>query len=148
MTGLLPPTPAVLRAYRASTYTAGRVVARVGQRPDGVTGRWAGRDLVLLSACNPGGRRLPDGWNRRMMDRLRETLRGTDHADGEGRLGRWSEPLLLAAMSPRRGLVLARRFRQNAVVVLRDYRPARLLLLAGPGSRTSVSSRPDAGAGR
>ncbi len=132
MTGLLPPTPAVLRCYRLSTYRAGAVAARVGHRPRGVAGRWAGRDLVMLSACNPGGRRLPDGWNRRMMARLRDALRGIALVEGEGCFRRWSEPLLLAALAPRRGIVLARRFRQNAVILLRDRRPARLVLLTAP----------------
>lgn len=135
MTGLLPPTPSVLRAYRRSTYMASGLVAHVGHPPVGLSRRWSGRDLVLLSACNPGGRRLPDGWNRRMMARLHEALRRHDRADGEGRLGRWSEPLLLVAIAPARGLMLARRFRQNAVILLRDRRPARLILLTEPGRR-------------
>ncbi len=131
MTGLLPPTPAVLRSYRSSTYRAGTVVARIGRRPAGLHGRGP-VPSVLLSACNPGGRRLPDGWNRRMMRCLGETLRRVAHVPGEGRLRQWSEPLLLAAMVPARAIVLARRFRQNAVVVLHPGRPARLLLLAAP----------------
>ena len=91
---------------------------------------WAGRDLVLLSACNPGGRRRPDGWNARMMRQLRGTLRHLDHAQGEGSDRGWSEPLLLVAVAPARGIVLARRFRQNAVILLHDRRPAKLVLLA------------------
>lgn len=56
MAGILPPTPGVHRAYRLSTYhAAGLPVIRIGHRP-----RWHGRapagDIVLLSACNPGGR--------------------------------------------------------------------------------------------
>lgn len=132
MTGLVPPTPAVLRAYRLSTYTAGGIVAHVGRRPGPMPRHWAGRDLVVLSACNPCGRLRPDGWNRRMMDHLREALRGFSCAEGEGRLGRWSEPLLLVAIAPARGFCLARRFRQNAVILLRDRRPARLVLLTAP----------------
>ncbi len=131
MTGLLPPTPAVLRSYRLSTYRAGTVEARIGRRPVGLDGR-VRVPSVLLSACNPGGRRLFDGWNRRMMQRLAETLRRVAHVQGEGRLRQWSEPLVLAAMTPARAIVLARRFRQNAVVVLHPGRPARLLLLAAP----------------
>ncbi len=120
----------MLRSYRLSTYQAGGVVARIGQRPSGLDGQHD--PLVLLSACNPGGRRLPDGWNRRMMRRLGEAMRRIPCVEGEGRLGRWSEPLVLAAVAPARGIVLARRFRQNAVVVLQPRRPARLLLLAAP----------------
>ena len=140
MTGLLPPTPAVLRSYRLSTYCAGTVVARIGWPPVGLDGR-SRVSLVLLSACNPGGRRRSDGSNRRMMRRLGEAMRRIAHVTGEGRLGRWSEPLLLAAMAPARGIVLARRFRQNAVVVLRCSRPARLVLLAGTGAVPSLAGR-------
>lgn len=129
MTRLLPPTPAVLRAYRASTYVAGGIEIRIGQRPPPIPARWAGRSLVLLSACNPGGRRRPDGWNRRRMMALRAALHRVSIAEGEGRLDTWSEPLLLAAMAPRRGIVLARRFGQNAIVVLPRDRAARLVLL-------------------
>ncbi len=121
----------MLRSYRLSTYRAGGVVARIGRRPVGLDGR-VRVPLVLLSACNPGGRRMPDGWNRQAMRRLDEAMRGIPRVEGEGRLGRWSEPLVLAALAPARGIVLARRFRQNAVVVLQPRRPARLLLLAAP----------------
>lgn len=130
MTGLVPPTPAVLRSYRRSLYVAGGVSVRVDRRPEAMPARWAGRDLVLLSACNPSGRRRPDGWNRRMMHGLRGALRDLDHAEGEGRYRRWSEPLLLVAVAPARGIAMARRFRQNAVILLHDRRPAKLVLLA------------------
>ncbi|MCE2565792.1 DUF3293 domain-containing protein [Komagataeibacter sp. FNDCF1] len=130
MAGILPPTPAVHRSYRLSTYHAsGLPPVRIGHRP-----RWpkvAPRgDIVLLSACNPGGRRRADGWNRRMMGHLASALAGVAHVSGEGRLGRWSEPLYAARMPLARGIVLARRFRQNAVVVLHGNRPARLVYLA------------------
>lgn len=130
MTGIRPPAPAALRAYLASTYAADGIVARIGRRPARLPARWTGRDLVLLGACNPGGRRRPDGWNRRMTTRLRQLLHRCDHADGEGRLGRWSETMLLVAIPPAAGIRVARRFRQNGVVLLRDRRPARLILLA------------------
>lgn len=129
MTGSLPPTASVLRSYRSSRYSAGPVTVWIGVRPAGVPASWRGRDLALLSAANPGGRRRPDGWNRRMMARLSETLRRIPHWHGEGRLGRWSEPLLLAAIGRRRATVLARRFRQNAIVQVRAGRNAALVLL-------------------
>ncbi|GCE91529.1 hypothetical protein MSKU15_3130 [Komagataeibacter diospyri] len=130
MTGIAPPTAAVHRAYRLSTYHAhGLPVIRIDQPP-----RWRGRapkgDIVLLSACNPGGRLRADGWNRRMMRELARHLRGVPHALGEGRSGRWSEPLYAVRVPLARGLRLARLFRQNAVVVLHGTRPARLVYLA------------------
>ncbi|ATU73612.1 hypothetical protein CFR78_05975 [Komagataeibacter rhaeticus] len=130
MAAILPPTPAVHRSYRLSTYhVPGLPVVHIGHRP-----HWRGMvprgDIVLLSACNPGGRRRADGWNRRMMRRLASALAGLPHVLGEGRLGRWSEPLYAVRVPLARGLVLARRFRQNAVVVLHGNRPARLVYLA------------------
>ncbi|CAM2980255.1 hypothetical protein CFR75_04530 [Komagataeibacter xylinus] len=130
MAAIVPPTPAIHRSYRLSTYhVAGLPVIRIGYRP-----HWRGRvptgDIVLLSACNPGGRLRPDGWNRRMMAHLARALHGLPHALGEGRLGRWSEPLYGVRVELARGLGLARRFRQNAVVVVHGNRPARLVYLA------------------
>ncbi len=129
MSGILPPTPAVLRSYRLSTYRAGPVVARVGRVPRGMTGYGPRETLAMLSAANPGGRLMPEGWNRRAMRRLEQALRRVPHVAGEGRLGRWGEPLLLARLPARPAAILARRFRQNAIVVLRRDRPARLVLL-------------------
>jgi hypothetical protein len=129
LTGSLPPTASVLRSYRSSRYSAGPVTVRIGRRPAGLPRSWRDLDLALLSAANPGGRRRPDGWNERMMARLSETMRRIPHCRGEGRLGRWSEPLLLAAIGPRRAAVLARRFRQNAIVRVRAGRDAVLVLL-------------------
>ncbi|ARW17850.1 DUF3293 domain-containing protein [Komagataeibacter europaeus] len=130
MAGIVPPTAAVQRAYRLSTYHAhGLPVIRIGQPP-----RWRGRvpegDIVLLGACNPGGRRYMDGWNRRMMRALARRLHGVPHVLGEGRLGQWAEPLYAVQVPLARGLRLARLFRQNAVVVLHGRRPARLVYLA------------------
>ncbi len=129
MTGSLPPTPSVLRSYRLSLYQAGPVAVRIGRRPQGLPAGWRRCPLTLLSAANPGGRRMPDAWNSRMMARLRSALRRVAHRPGEGRLGRWSEPLVLAALGVPQAAVLARRFRQNAIVRVRHGQGAVLVLL-------------------
>ncbi len=130
---VLAPTPAILRSYRLSRYEAGGAVLRVGCRATGLEAGWEshlkGRGLVLLSACNPGGRRQHDGWNDRMMRRLAETLRRVPHMPGKGVLGIWSEPLVLAAIDSRRSLVLARRFRQNGVILIGRDRRVKLRIL-------------------
>ncbi|WP_075631543.1 DUF3293 domain-containing protein [Novacetimonas hansenii] len=130
MSGILPPSAATCRSYRLSTYHAASLpVVRVGQRPDdaGLPRRGT---VVMLSACNPGGRRRTDGWNTRMMARLAHDLRHVPHYPGEGRLGRWSEPLYVVKMGLAPALRLARRYRQNAVVVVRRGQAARLVYLA------------------
>lgn len=129
MSGVRPITPALLRSYRLSVYSAGGVSVRVGRiaRRSMIEGTNA---AILLSACNPGGRRRPDRWNLRMMTRLAERLRRTPSATGEGRLGEWSEPLFAVAAPLARGVRLARMFRQNAVVLVQTGRKAQLVLLA------------------
>ncbi|MBO1361169.1 DUF3293 domain-containing protein [Acetobacter sacchari] len=129
MSGVRPITPAILRSYRLSVYSAGGVSVRVGRiaRRNMIEGANA---AILLSACNPGGRRRPDGWNRRMMERLEEALHGMPTATGEGRLGGWSEPLFAVDAPLARGMRLARMFRQNAVVLVKMGRRTRLVFLA------------------
>ena len=77
---------------------------------------------------------MPEGWNARMMARLRTAARRLPTAEGEGRGWGWAERHLLVAADPRRAAVLARRFRQNAMVVVRVGAPARLVLLPGATS--------------
>ncbi|MDG6094321.1 DUF3293 domain-containing protein [Acetobacter sp. AN02] len=127
--GGLRPTPSILRAYCLSTYTAGSITVRIGRPPRGMCSRHA--DIVMLSACNPGGRRKADGWNERMMWQLRRDLAGAESCEGEGRLGRVAEPLIAVRMPLARALRLAARYRQNAVVLLRGTQKARLLFLPG-----------------
>ncbi|ACI50370.1 conserved hypothetical protein [Gluconacetobacter diazotrophicus PA1 5] len=133
MTGLRPVDPATARAYRLSLYRAGGLSVRTGRRPvpDDDAGAWWRRgDILFISASNPGGGRRPDGWNHRMMRHLAASLPGVTLHAGEGRLGRWSEPLFAVALPLARGQVVARRFRQNAILLVRNGRPARLLFLA------------------
>ena len=118
MPAIRPPSPAILRAYTMSRYSAGAVVARVGSPARGLRADQARTRLVFLGACNPGGRRRPDGWNCRMMRRLRCVLRRIRFIEAMGSLGRWSEAMLMAFMDPRRAAVVARRFGQNAIVVV------------------------------
>jgi hypothetical protein len=72
---------------------------------------------------------MPPGWNARMLARLRQAARRLPAAEGHGGDGRWQERHLLLAADPRRIAVLARRFRQAAIVTVRVGRPARLWLM-------------------
>ncbi|MGX9965854.1 DUF3293 domain-containing protein [Roseomonas sp. F4] len=122
-------TPRLLRAFRATRYEAAGAVARIGQRSpalDRLLRRAGVRAAGFVTAWNPYSRRMPEGWNRHMQDRLREAARGRLLAEGFGRAGGWSEHHLLLAGDPRRLRVLARRFRQHAVVLVAVGRPARL----------------------
>ena len=129
MSGITPPSASTLRAYRLSRYSAGDIVTYIGARPKGPRQDQGRMTLVLLGACNPCGRRRPDGWNARMMERLRLVLRRVRFIEASGSLGPWSESMLAAPISPRKAVVVARRFRQNAVVVISTNRRTKLVLL-------------------
>jgi hypothetical protein len=92
--------------------------------------RLGARQGVILTAWNPFGRRHPEGWNRRAAARLAQVLRRLPALRADGALRRWSEEGLLLPGDPRRAMLLARRFRQGGVVVLRRGAPARLVVLA------------------
>lgn len=122
----------LLAAYRRTDYEAAGAVARIGQCSAGIDAllrRFGAREGAFVTAWNPWSRRMPPGWNARVMARLREAARRLPSVEGEGRAGGWSEQHLLLVADPRRAAVLARRFRQSAVVVARIGAPARLVLL-------------------
>jgi len=116
--------PRLLLAYRATRYEAAGRLVRIGRRHDlPLPG-----PAAFLTAWNPLSRRMPGGWNARMQQRLR-ALAPAILAEGWGRGRGWAEQHLLAAGDPRRIAVLARRFRQHAIVLVAPRRPARLLLI-------------------
>lgn len=125
-------TPALHRAYRATDYEAGGAVARLGRRSaavDAVLARLGRAQGAFVTAWNPFSRAMPWGWNDRMGRRLHEATRRLPRAEGWGRAPGWGEQHLLLATDPRRAAVIARRFRQNAIVVVRRGQKARLKLL-------------------
>ena len=128
MPAIRPPTAAILRAYTMSRYSAGAVVARIGSPAQGLRADQARTSLVFLGACNPCGRRRPDGWNSRMMRQLRCVLHRIDFIEAVGSLGRWSEEMLMASLDRRQAAVVARRFRQNAFVVVLGKRTQLIVL--------------------
>ncbi len=88
-----------------------------------------GKQGGLTTAWNPASRRLPLGVNRRRQHRLRDHLRRAPCIPAHGRLRHWHEDMLLVATDPRRLAVIASRFGQSAIVVLRANQKARLVLL-------------------
>jgi hypothetical protein len=129
--------PARLQAaYRRSIYAAAGAEARIGRRSpavDALLRRLGARRGGFVTAWNPFSRRMPPGWNARMLARLRTAARRLPQAEGEGGHGRWRERHLLLAGDPHRLTVLARRFRQAAIVVVREGAPARLVVLRQVG---------------
>jgi hypothetical protein len=86
------------------------------------------REGVFITAHNPFSRVMPPGWNQRMQVRLAETARGRPFLAGRGWWRRWSESHLVVFGDPRPAQKLARRFRQNGIVIVRLRQPARLLI--------------------
>lgn len=122
----------LLRAYRASCYRAAGHEARIGSRAPGLDAllrSWRVREGVFIAAGNPFSRRKPEGWNARRHAALRERLRRLPFLEGKGGAGRWWETHCFIGMDARRGAVLARRFRQQAMVALRRGARARLIWL-------------------
>lgn len=121
-------------AYCRSAYEAAGAVAFIGRRSaavDALLARMGARTGGFVGAWNPRSRRMPPGWNARALARLRTAARRLPMAEGWGGTARWRERHLLVAADPRRCLVLARRFRQNAVVIVRRGAPARLIWVRG-----------------
>lgn len=121
-------------AYCRSTYTAAGAVAVIGRRSaavDTLLAALGARDGGFVGAWNPRSVRMPPGWNARAHERLCGAARRLPAVEGRGGDGRWQERHVLLAADPRRCLVLARRFRQNAIVVVRRGAPARLVWVRG-----------------
>ena len=117
--------PALERAYRASAYRVDGMLLRVGRRP-----LWPGPTAVLLTSHNPHSRRRPPGWNAKMLRALDAALRHNPWREAQSGQGAWREIQRLVEMDARAGRVLARRFRQNAVLVLKPHQPPLLVILA------------------
>ncbi len=119
-------------AYAASGYEAAGAVARIGRRSaavDALLRRLGARQGGFVTAWNPFSRKRPRGWNERMHVRLLQATRRLARSEGWGGTPEWQEHHLLLAVDPRRIGVLARRFRQNAIVAVRVGHPARLVML-------------------
>ncbi len=125
-------TALLLRAWRETAYVAGAAVVRIGRRSaamDAVLAGMGARTGVLVTAWNPLSRRMPEGWNRRMQQRLGARLRRCASVAAAGSLRRWREEHVLVAGDPRPVVRLARVFRQRGVVVVARGRVARLVML-------------------
>lgn len=125
--------PRTLIAYRRTRYKAGNIDIRIGRRSpamDAVLTAYRVREAVLITAYNPCSRRMPLRWNQRMQVRLSQALGRYATSPATGTLRRWSEAHVLVLHDVRPIRRLARRFRQNCIVVLRPRQPARLYFLA------------------
>ncbi|WBV42794.1 DUF3293 domain-containing protein [Pseudoroseomonas cervicalis] len=120
-------------AYAATTYRFGAVGLRIGRRQgvDRLLGRLRCRRASVLTAWDPFSVERGAAANRAAQARLRRHLpramSGCGVPDDTGKRG---EAMLLAPrIAPRAAALLARRFRQNAMVLLRRGAAPALVLL-------------------
>ncbi len=83
----------------------------------------------MLTAHNPHSRRQTKGWNARMQRALDAALHRLHCREAASGTGAWLEIQRVVEMDERAGRKLARRFRQNAVLVLKPHQPPRLVIL-------------------
>jgi hypothetical protein len=125
--------PHLAAAYRRAPYQAAGVPLRIGRRSRALDGLLAGmgaRQAVLITACNPRGRRAPSGFNDRMMARLHTALARRTAYPAESGAGLWLEPQFMAAGPEAWMKRLGRHFRQMALVRLRPGQAPCLLPLS------------------
>lgn len=132
----LPVGPRLARGWRITAYEAAGAVARLGRRSaavDGVLTAAGARQGAFIGAWNPLSRAMPRRWNDRALVRLRGLARrrGLPFREGAGHAARppWAEDHLLMLGDVRRIAVLARGFRQHAILRVRLRAPSRLLVI-------------------
>jgi hypothetical protein len=126
-------SPRLLSAYRATEYRVGGITLRIGRassRLDALLARIHTRGAVLITACNPRSRRMPARWNERAMARLAALLRNRTILLAQSGQGAWQEQQFLVVGAVAWAARLARRFGQNAIVLLVRGRPPALRLAA------------------
>ena len=127
----MPQPQSLDAAYRATTYLVRdgfeRLALRVGERSpalDRLLARRRARKGFVVTADNPGSRRLPEALNRRARLKLPPGPPSEAHADA----GDWpSERGVLAFVDEAAARRLLRRLRQRACLRVARGRPAVLL---------------------
>jgi hypothetical protein len=122
--------PRLLRAYRMTDYTTAGITIRIGRRSaamDRLLRSHNQREAAFVTAFNPFSRPMPAGWNRRMQIRLVRTASRRVILPAGGTWRRWSESHALVFGPFRWTAVLARRYRQHAIVIVRLRQSPRLV---------------------
>jgi hypothetical protein len=117
-------------------YTAAGIAIRIGRRNaemDRLLLSHGQREAALVTAFNPFSRPMPPGWNRRMQASLTRAASRRIILPACGSWRRWSESHIAVVGSFRWTAVLARRYRQHAIVIVRLRQPPRLVYTS-PGA--------------
>jgi hypothetical protein len=132
--GERPMRHSLLRAYRQTRYAVGGIEVRLDCRSaamDTLLLSYGVRQASFITAYNPFSRPMLPGWNQRMQARLAQALRRRPTLAGKGSWRGWSEAHLVVLGDVRPVVRLARRFRQNGIVILRIKQRAQLLVTSG-----------------
>ncbi|GGJ06237.1 DUF3293 domain-containing protein [Neoroseomonas lacus] len=132
----LPVGPRLARGWRLTAYAAGGAAVRLGRRSavvDALLTAAGVRQGAFIGAWNPLSRAMPRRWNDRALARLRGLAQrgGRRCIAGRGHAAKppWAEDHLLMLGDLRPITVLARRFRQHAILRVRLRAASRLLVL-------------------
>ncbi|MBR0680016.1 DUF3293 domain-containing protein [Roseomonas eburnea] len=132
----IPVGPRLARGWRITCYEAAGATIRLGRRSRGIDrllGAAGVRHGAFVGAWNPLSRPHPESWNHTQLDRLRRLAgrAGIAFLEGAGHAARppWAERHLLLLADWRRCAVLAQRFRQHAILLVRLRAPSRLRVL-------------------
>lgn len=123
--------PALLRAYRNTSYEAAGIQIRIGTysaATDRLLLTHGARSAALITAYNPFSRMMPLHWNQRMQAGLLQALRRRRALPAGGSLGRWSEAHFFVFGDPRPVRRLAQRYRQHAIVIVHLGQPPELAM--------------------
>jgi hypothetical protein len=125
-----PVTPALRRAYHMTEYTVSGITLRIGRRSaemDRLLRSRQQQEAAFITAYNPYSRPMAPGWNRRMQQRLMQAARRWPMLRASGQWRRWCEAHLVIFAPRPCAAVLARRFRQHGIVMVRRRQPVLLI---------------------
>ena len=132
----MPVGRGLARGWRVTSFEAAGAAVRLGRRSCAIDRLLIAAGVrcgAFVGAWNPLSRLRPRRWNDAMLRRLRRLARraGMPFREGAGRATRpaWAEEHLLLLADRRRCAVLARRFRQHAILLVRLRATSRLCVL-------------------
>ncbi len=125
-----PLSARLLHAYRMTRYTVAGITLRIGRRSAALDRLLTTRrrhQAAFITAWNPLSRPMPPGWNCRMQASLQQAVRRWPSLPANGQWRRWSESHLVVFAPHRPIAIVARRYRQHGIVILRLRQPPRFI---------------------
>jgi hypothetical protein len=138
--------PGLLRLYQQTHYEVSGIPFRIGRRCPAIDEHLRknrSRTAVFITADNPGSKRRFAAWNAVAHTRLLRDLRRRNSLPGLGCFCQWSEihRLVFAPVAPM--IKLARKYRQNVIVIFAIGRPVWLLSVLSGTNLSPMRTVPD-----